>query len=297
VKNRWVAVFRDGILISLPVFLVRYIPALIEFPKDGPFIYGWAILGALTTLVGTVGFLISGCLGAERRRWHLPRVLGLVWFSGLISVVPNSGHYLIWSLVFWLQSIVPLGLAMLFGGALSYWFVKEPAETPPTGNPAVDDRPPDRSTRDRSGIRLFTLENLLIFIGAETSLILVASAIYENHGDRYVRYRSSGGDDFFFCLVVIGFLIVLPLYNFRSTTTPGLFDPDRYVINRVIAGLTITFAAVLLNVLIALNYLSPALGMVVGPLMIPVVLVAVVMGLVNLLIGIFNNPRKRRQSG
>jgi len=296
-KNPWARVVLDGFLIGLLVFLARYIPTLIKYPSGFQFINGLAVHYALTIFFGTIGFWVSGSFCPDRRRWHLPRVLGVVWLSGLVAVVPNSSHYLYVAFIFWLLSIIPLGLSMLFGGALSYWFVKEPADSPMTPPPRTIDRSKDQFSEGESGGRVFTFENLLIGVCAESLLVLITSTIHEVVQDRSINSNDPIGSALFFDVFVFLFFFILPLYSFRSTSRHGLDNKNRFAFNRVIAALTIASTAALLNILIALNVFSPALGMVVGPLLVPVVIIVAVMGLSNVLFVFFNHLRTGQRSG
>ena len=295
-KNRWVAVVRDGVLIGLAVYATRHGISMIEFPREYPFFWVWAIEGVLTGCVAAIGFCISGCLSADRRRWHLPRVLGFVWSCGLVSVFFSPGANLSWALVYWLQSFVPLGLAMLIGGAISYWMVKERSGSSQVDHSAVDDEAVPGSTTDWSWRGMSALEKLLILVSAETSLIVVLSSFFEVIRDRSRYGYGSAGGSWMFLMVMIAFLFVLPIFNFRSSAREGIDNRQRYAINRVVAGVTICIGAFVLNAMFWVDLISPAFAMFIGPLMVPLVLVAVVAGLTNLVLFLVNNPMRRHSS-
>jgi hypothetical protein len=74
-------------------------------------------LAASNVLLGTIGFVVSGCLAHGNRWRHLSYMALGVWIIGFVNV-------LFWgaSITHWMVSSVLIALMMGLGGALSYIF-------------------------------------------------------------------------------------------------------------------------------------------------------------------------------
>lgn len=71
-------------------------------------------------LLGTVGFLIVGCI-ATRNRWrHLLQVAVGVWLGGLVNIILGASSFMQWFF-----SALIIGVMLGVGGALSFAFKKE----------------------------------------------------------------------------------------------------------------------------------------------------------------------------
>lgn len=69
--------------------------------------------------LGTLGFVISGCLAVGDRWRHLAYVALGVWLFGLVNVI-----FMGFSVIQWVLSIIAVTLMTAVGGALSYIFRK-----------------------------------------------------------------------------------------------------------------------------------------------------------------------------
>ena len=79
-----------------------------------------AAIALSNVLLGTIGFVISGCLAPARRWNHLAAVALGVWITGLVNVAIMGI-----TLMQWAASAVLIALMMGLGGALSYLFRRE----------------------------------------------------------------------------------------------------------------------------------------------------------------------------
>jgi nitrate reductase NapE component len=79
-------------------------------------------MGALAVaniLLGTVGFVISGCLAKTRRFQHLWVVVLFVWLTSLVNAFFGAFGF-----TQWLLSILLIIPMMLAGGGISFLFVR-----------------------------------------------------------------------------------------------------------------------------------------------------------------------------
>ncbi len=81
---------------------------------------GMLAIMASNLLLGTVGFVISGCLARDNRWRHLACVAVGVWLFGLGNVL-----FFGVGIAHWLFSSIAVGLMMGVGGALSYVFRRD----------------------------------------------------------------------------------------------------------------------------------------------------------------------------
>lgn len=81
---------------------------------------GMLAIAASNILLGTVGFVISGCLAPGNRWRHLAYVGLGVWLFGLFNVL-----FLGFGIVQWFFGIILVALMMGVGGAISYAFKKD----------------------------------------------------------------------------------------------------------------------------------------------------------------------------
>jgi hypothetical protein len=102
------------------------------------FIGGWAVdmtghgnflaIAAAGDLLGTVGFIIAGCLAVGNRWRHLFYVAIGFWLGSIVNVL--FGPFGIFQ---WLLSILTIALMMGVGGSLSFLFKRDGATRPKTG--------------------------------------------------------------------------------------------------------------------------------------------------------------------
>jgi hypothetical protein len=110
--------------------IIRDVVIIVALTAIGGFVIG--LTGALTSqrgmlaimasnlLLGTVGFVISGCLARGNRWRHLAYVAVGVWLFGLINVL-----FFGFGIVQWFFSSIAVGLMMGLGGAVSYAFRRD----------------------------------------------------------------------------------------------------------------------------------------------------------------------------
>ena len=70
-------------------------------------------------VLGTIGFVIAGCLAPGNRWPHLAMVAFGLWLAGLLNLMFGI------SILQWAVSIVFIGIMMVVGGALSYAFKRD----------------------------------------------------------------------------------------------------------------------------------------------------------------------------
>ena len=110
-------ILRDIVIIVALTFIGGFVIGLAVAPTSSR---GMLAIAASNLLLGTVGFVISGCL-AVRNRWrHLPYVGLGVWLAGLMNVL-----FFGFGIVQWFFSIIAVALMMGIGGAISYVFKRE----------------------------------------------------------------------------------------------------------------------------------------------------------------------------
>ena len=77
-----------------------------------------AALFVSNTLLGIIGFIISGCLVGGRRWKHLFVVALILWLTGLVNMLSGV------TFIQWVFGIVAILIFMGIGGGISYLFRK-----------------------------------------------------------------------------------------------------------------------------------------------------------------------------
>ena len=110
--------------------IIRDVVIIVALTAFGGFVIG--LTGALASqggmlaivasnlLLGTVGFVISGCLARDNRWRHLAYVAVGVWLFGLVNVL-----FFGFGIIQWCLSSIAVGSMMGVGGALSYVFRRD----------------------------------------------------------------------------------------------------------------------------------------------------------------------------
>jgi len=110
-------ILRDILIIFVLTFIGGFVIGLASEPTSPRWILA---IPASNLLLGTVGFVISGCLAVGNRWRHLAYVGLGVWLTGLINVLLFG-----FSIVLWFFSITFVALIMVLGGAISYVFKRD----------------------------------------------------------------------------------------------------------------------------------------------------------------------------
>lgn len=110
-------ILRDIVIIVALTFIGGFIVGVAGAPTSSR---GMLALAASNLLLGTVGFVISGCLAVGSRWRHLGYVGLGVWLAGLMNVL-----FFGVGIVQWFFSIIAVALMMGVGGAISYVFKKD----------------------------------------------------------------------------------------------------------------------------------------------------------------------------
>jgi hypothetical protein len=110
--------------------IIRDTAIVVVFTAIGGFVIGLA--GAFGTqrgmlamiasnfLLGTIGFVVSGCLSRGNRWRHLSFVALGVWLFGLVNVA-----FFGFTIIQWIISSFAIAMMMGIGGALSYVFRRD----------------------------------------------------------------------------------------------------------------------------------------------------------------------------
>jgi len=110
-------ILRDIVIIVALTFIGGFVIGLAAAPTSSR---GMLAIAASNLLLGTVGFVISGCL-AVGSRWHHLAYVGLgVWVAGLLNVLLFG-----FGIVQWFFSVIAVVLMMGLGGAISYAFKRD----------------------------------------------------------------------------------------------------------------------------------------------------------------------------
>jgi hypothetical protein len=107
-------ILRDIVIIVALTFIGGFVIGLAADPTSTR---GMLAIAASNLLLGTVGFVISGCLAVGSRRRHLAFVGLGVWIAGLMNVLLFGFGFIQWFLGFF-----AVALMMGVGGAISYLF-------------------------------------------------------------------------------------------------------------------------------------------------------------------------------
>jgi hypothetical protein len=110
-------ILRDVAIIVALTFIGGFVIGLSGAPSSPRTMLA---IAASNILLGTIGFVISGCLAAGNRWRHLAYVGLGVWLAGLINVL-----FFGISIVVWFFSIIAVALMMGAGGAISYIFKRD----------------------------------------------------------------------------------------------------------------------------------------------------------------------------
>jgi len=115
----WLLVLRDVAIVFGLTFLGGFVVGFtVSVLRRSGSNYLYAIVVS-NLLLGTLGFVISGCLAPPNRWRHLLLVAFGVWLTGLINVV--IAHV---SIGQWVGSLLAVALMAGVGGAISYVFKK-----------------------------------------------------------------------------------------------------------------------------------------------------------------------------
>ena len=115
---QWKSVARDTLIIFLLTFLGGFVIGFAVASANAP--VSMAAIGLSNVLFATVGFCISGCLSPIQRFRHLGVVLAVVWLLGLVNLLIMDNL----NILTWIVSLIPLAVAMLVGGGISFLFVR-----------------------------------------------------------------------------------------------------------------------------------------------------------------------------
>jgi len=110
-------IIRDVVIIFALTFIGGFVVGLAASPTSQR---GMLAIAASNMLLGTVGFVISGCLTVGNRWRHLFYVAVGVWLMGLMNVL-----FFGFGVVQWFFGIFGVSLMMGVGGALSYIFHRD----------------------------------------------------------------------------------------------------------------------------------------------------------------------------
>ena len=109
--------------------IIRDVVIIVALTAIGGFVIGLAgslnsqrgmlAIIASNLLLGTIGFIISGCLASGNRWRHLVYVAVGVWLAGLMNLFFGI------NIIQWLFSVIFIALMMGLGGALSYIFRRD----------------------------------------------------------------------------------------------------------------------------------------------------------------------------
>lgn len=124
-------VIRDVLIITALTFIGGFIAGLAAPPNSHTLLFG---IVASNLLLGTLGFIISGCLTPHNRWRHLVCVAIGAWLVGIINVL-----YFGFSVGFWIGGIIVIAAMMGIGGALSFAFRREDKPIPKDDNAFYDE--------------------------------------------------------------------------------------------------------------------------------------------------------------
>ena len=110
-------ILRDIVIIVALTFIGGFVIGLAAAPTSSR---GMLAIAASNLLLGTVGFVISGCLAVGSRWRHLAYVGLGVWLAGLMNVLLFG-----FSIAQWFFGIIGVALMMGLGGAISYVFKRD----------------------------------------------------------------------------------------------------------------------------------------------------------------------------
>lgn len=115
--------------------LIRDVVIIVALTSIGSFVIGlvarlglplgMVALAASNLLLGTVGFVISGCLAVGNRWRHLAYVAVGVWLAAFTNVL-----FFGFAIVEWLFGVIAVALMMGLGGAISYVFNRDARPSP-----------------------------------------------------------------------------------------------------------------------------------------------------------------------
>ena len=120
IKIKWLAVFRDVAIIWALTLIGGFIAGVAARSAGG----AGPPMGALAIaniLLGTVGFIISGCLAKTWRFQHLWVVALFVWLTSAVNAFFGAFGF-----TQWLLSVLLIIPMMLAGGGISFLFVRTP---------------------------------------------------------------------------------------------------------------------------------------------------------------------------
>ena len=112
-------IIRDVVIVWVLTAIGGFIAAIAGGPQQDPQRFVVAV-AASNILLGTVAFIIVGCLAPPKRWRHLGFVAIGVWFSSIIYVL-----FLGVTILQWVFGAIFMIVIMGIGGAISYVFKKK----------------------------------------------------------------------------------------------------------------------------------------------------------------------------
>ena len=128
-KIRYGAVVRDVLIVWLLTSIGGFVVGLAVGTTQSPRFM--LAVAASNILLGTVAFIIVGCLAGEGRWKHLAVVALLVWLIGVVNLAFGV------TLVQWFFGFIPLAVVMGLGGGIAHLIRRKGNAQPPSGPPPV----------------------------------------------------------------------------------------------------------------------------------------------------------------